>query len=103
MFLEEDFAQRLSYLRTSKGISARDMSLSLGQNPGYINAIENRKAFPTMSSFFAICDYLEISPKDFFDTDRKDPSRANAVVSELDRLTPDQLELILAIIREITK
>ena len=29
---EEDFAKRLSALRQEKGASARDMSLSLGQN-----------------------------------------------------------------------
>ena len=38
---EEDFAKRLSALRQEKGASARDMSLSLGQNAGYINNIEN--------------------------------------------------------------
>lgn len=36
---EKEFAQRLAQLRTQKGISARDMSLSIGQNPGYINTM----------------------------------------------------------------
>lgn len=53
---EEDFPRRLVQLRGLKGVSARDMSLSIGQNPGYINTIENGKAFPTMQSFFYICD-----------------------------------------------
>ena len=43
------FAERLIQLRTNKGVSARDMSLSLGQNPGYINNIESGKALPSMS------------------------------------------------------
>ena len=55
---EKEFAQRLTQLRTQKGISARDMSLSIGQNPGYINTIENGKSFPTMVNFFYICDYF---------------------------------------------
>ena len=38
------FPLRLNKLRTQTGISARDMSLSLGQNPGYINNIENKKS-----------------------------------------------------------
>ena len=42
----EDFSNRLSKLRTQKGVSARDMSLSIGQNPGYINNIETGKTFP---------------------------------------------------------
>ena len=43
---EEQFSKRLTELRTQKGVSARDMSLSIGQNPGYIRAIESGTAFP---------------------------------------------------------
>ena len=52
---EEQFSKRLAELRTKKGVSARDMSLSIGQNPGYIRAIECGTTFPTMSNFFYIC------------------------------------------------
>lgn len=38
--MEEFFGQRLAQLRITKGVSARDMSLSLGQSPSYINKIE---------------------------------------------------------------
>ena len=44
--------------RTQKGVSARDMSLSLGQANNYINNIENKKSLPAMQSFFYICEYL---------------------------------------------
>lgn len=37
---EKDFAIRLARLREKKGVSARDMSLSIGQNPGYIHLYE---------------------------------------------------------------
>ena len=43
----EDFLpERLARLRTQKGVSARDMSLSLGQANNYINNIENKKSLP---------------------------------------------------------
>ena len=64
---EDEFPLRLAQLRNKKGVSARDMSLSIGQNPGYINNIESGKAMPSMACFFYICEYLNISPKDFFD------------------------------------
>ena len=39
----EDFVpERIAKLRTQKGVSARDMSLSLGQANNYINNAENR-------------------------------------------------------------
>ena len=49
---KEEFARRMSQLRQAKGVSARDMSLSLGQSAGYINNIENKKSLPAMQSFF---------------------------------------------------
>ena len=49
----EDFVpERLAKLRLQKGVSARDMSLSLGQANNYINNIENKKSLPAMQSFF---------------------------------------------------
>ena len=63
---EKDFALRLARLREKKGVSARDMSLSIGQNPGYINNIETGKAKPSMDGFFFICEYLGITPREFF-------------------------------------
>lgn len=66
MTIEEKFAERLVELRIAKGVSARDMSLSIGQSAGYINNIENKKNLPSMAAFFYICDYLEISPQEFF-------------------------------------
>ena len=44
MYEEELFAKRLEQLRLEKNVSAREMSLSLGQNPSYINRIESGKS-----------------------------------------------------------
>ena len=61
---KEDFAKRLTELRINKGVSARDMSLSIGQSAGYINNIENGVNLPSMMTFFYICEYLGVEPKD---------------------------------------
>ena len=52
---EDFFAERLSFLRAQKNVSAREMSLAIGQNGSYINRIENKLAFPSMQAFFYIC------------------------------------------------
>lgn len=62
---ENLFYQRLEKLRSEKGVSARDMSLSIGQSAGYINALENRNGFPSMQVFFYICEYLGVTPAEF--------------------------------------
>ena len=51
----EDFVpERLAKLRTQKGVSARDMSLSLGQANNYINNIEKPNIF-TQNSIESNC------------------------------------------------
>ena len=40
----EWFYRRIAELRAQKGVSARDMSLSLGQSESYINKIEKNIA-----------------------------------------------------------
>ncbi len=65
----KDFSDRLRYLRNKRKISAREMSIALGQNVNYINLIENGKRFPSLQGFFAICEYLKISPAAFFDSE----------------------------------
>ena len=62
------------------------MSITLGQSENYINKIENGKFSPSMTAFFDICDYLGISPKDFFDTENNHPELVNEVVTVYKRL-----------------
>ena len=61
LMYENFLPDRLAELRMQKGISARDMSLSLGQANNYINTIENKKSLPSMQSFFYICEFMFFS------------------------------------------
>ena len=94
---EKDFSLRLAKLREEKGVSARDMSLSMGQNPGYINNIESGKSMPSLSGLFYICEYLGITPKDFFDTDTASPSKANELYAIAKGLSNEQLDNLIAL------
>ena len=100
---EKAFSLRLAQLREKKGVSARDMSLSIGQNAGYINNIESGKSMPSLSGFFYICEYLGISPSDFFDVNTKNPTRLNELMEDLKRLNDKQLETIAALVKDIIK
>lgn len=98
---EKEFSLRLAQLRSEKGVSARDMSLSIGQNASYINNIENGKALPSMTGFFYICEYLNI--REFFDAENKNPEKIQEVVENLKKLDSEQLDNISAIIRDLAK
>ena len=94
---KEAFIKRMVALRMAKGVSARDMSLSIGQSPGYINNIENGVNYPSMTTFFYICDYFGSTPKEFFDTETSNPTKAHALLSAAQGLSDDQLENLIAI------
>ncbi|MDE6673572.1 MAG: helix-turn-helix domain-containing protein [Acetatifactor sp.] len=100
---EEFFRQRLSQLRSQKGVSARDMSLTLGQSESYINKIENGKAFPSMQIFFYICDYFGISPRDFFDEDAGNPVLLNTLIGDLKTLSDSQIANIANIVKDLKR
>ena len=96
-------ANRLSELRAQKGVSARDMSLSLGQSESYINKIENKRIQPSMLGFSYICEYLNITPSEFFDTELHAPSLSREIAAEAAKLTPKQAEHILLLIKDLNE
>lgn len=100
---EEFFTKRLAQLRVEKGVSARDMSLSIGQSESYINKIENGKSFPSMQIFFYICEYLKITPQEFFDSKVSNPSAMAEVIQDLEKLNKEQFENVTGIIKGLIK
>ena len=98
---EKDFSLRIATLRTKKGVSARDMSLSMGQNPGYINNIESGKSLPSLSGIFYICDYLNITPSELFDMDVENPEKLKGIIEDLKKLNDKQLDTIATLVKDL--
>ena len=100
---EIDFAARLTQLREAKGVSARDMSLTIGQNAGYINSIESGKSLPSLPGVYYICDYFNITPAEFFDLESAYPEKLKAIIDDLKRLDNTQLETIAVLVKNLSK
>ena len=98
---KEGFAQRLFELRSAKGVSAREMSLSLGQGSGYISNIENRHNLPSMTQFFAICEYLGITPSTFFAFDTAEEGTLAELTVIASTLSAEDVDLMLKIARKL--
>jgi len=98
----QDFlAARIAQLRIGKGVSARDMSLSLGQADNYINYIENKKSLPSMTSFFYICEYFNVNPMEFFDEGNSSPEQLRGLISDIKKLDVKTLTNIADIVKAI--
>lgn len=99
----EWFYKRLTELRIQKNVSARDMSLSLGQSESYINKLENKRTLPSFTGFLHICEYFEITPQEFFNINSEIPLKKQELISEIEKLSPSQSEHILQVIRDINR
>ncbi len=99
---EKLISSRLIQLRSEKGVSAREMSLDIGQNSSYINRIENGKSMPSMQGFLYICEYLGVTPSEFFASNGTNGT-AIMLAKELEGLKPEQLEIVRGIIADLKK
>ena len=53
--------------------------------------------------FFYICEYLEISPQDFFNFDNRNPEKLNEIMGYLKQVDDEQLNNLIGIIKGLIK
>lgn len=98
---EQYIRDRISMLRTQKGISEYKMSLDLGHSKSYIQSISSGKALPSLTEFLFICEYLGITPKDFFDTEQPNPDLVNELYNHTKNMCADDLQALIAVAKRI--
>jgi len=102
--MEKGFiSKRFATIRSAKSISARALSIELGQSTEYINQIENGRKMPSIEGLFNFCDYFKISLKVFFDDEQNYPMQYKTLLSDLNKLDPDELNEVITIIKRIAK
>ena len=99
----EFIRERITQLRVQKDVSEYKMSYDLGHSRGYINNISSGKTLPSMTEFFAICDYFEISPAEFFDAKTANPKLSRSVLELLEQLEQEDLELTLVNVQRLLR
>ena len=60
--------------------------------------ISSGKALPPLKEFFAICDYFEITPQQFFDTSTQHPELIQKALEGMKRLDESDMLMLLGII-----
>ena len=96
--MEQFVRNRITQLRLQKGVSEYQMSYDLGRSRGYINNISSGKSLPSMSEFFSICDYFNISPQNFFDDKLEYPALITKLQDKVTSLQPSDLLLLINLI-----
>ena len=98
---EEFFSRRLAQLRAQKGVSAREMSLAIGQNSSYINRIENQRAFPSMQGFFYICEYLGTTPMEFFNEEHETSLIEQEAIGYIHTMSEQDIRAMIEFIKQL--
>lgn len=100
--MQEDFVrERITQLRIKKGISEYQMSYDLGHSRGYVYNISSGKALPPLKEFFAICDYFEITPQQFFDEKTSNPELIQKAIDGMKQLDERDMLMLLGIINRL--
>lgn len=98
---EKFIRERITKLRLNKNVSEYRMSIDLGHSDSYIRNITSGKALPSMSEFLYICEYFNISPKEFFDQESKNPELINELVSISNGLSNDDLLVLISMAKRM--
>ncbi len=100
--MDIDFIRkRLTALRLKKDVSEYQMSLDMGHSKNYIQNIVNGRSMPSMGEFLYICEYLEITPQEFFDTEVDDPALMQKIIEGIRTLSDDDKLALLPLIERL--
>ena len=100
--MNEQFVRdRITQLRLRKGVSEYKMSYDLGHSRGYVHNISSGKATPPMKEFFAICEYFELTPQQFFDEGTQNPKLIQKAINGMKLLDEKDMLMLLGFINRM--
>lgn len=94
----EFIRQRITDLRIKKGVAEYKMSLDMGHSRNYIQNISSGKSKPSIEEFLYICEYLNVTPSDFFDVRNTEPILIQKALDGMRGLSDKELLALINLI-----
>lgn len=94
---------RISVLRTKKNISEYRMSTDLGHSKSYIQSISSGRAVPSLNELLYICEYLGVTPKQFFDEETEEPELVNKLLELTRKMNSDDLDMLVSLAERLNE
>ena len=95
--------ERITELRLKKGVSEYKMSLDLGHSRGYVQSISSGRALPSLSEFLYICEYLDVTPAEFFCVSAPEPILLEELSALCATLEPEDLRALIRLAEHLKK
>jgi len=86
---------RITALRVKKNVSEYRMSTDLGHSKSYIQSISSGRSMPSLSEFLYICEYLGVTPREFFDEDIKEPQLVQKLYELTRNMSDKDIEVLI--------
>ena len=100
---KEFIRNRITELRIKKGVSEYKMSLDMGHSKSYIQSISSGKALPSLPEFLYMCDYLCITPSEFFDTGLKEPQQVHILLEQVRQMSSNDLDILITMAKRLNE
>ena len=101
MIDEQFIRDRISRLRQEKQVSERKMSLDLGHSTSYIRSITSGRALPSMSEFLYICEYLGVTPMEFFNEGKETTLTQQKAIEYIYSMPDEDIQLLIGFIERM--
>ena len=101
MDYERYMAERIKQLRAKKGVSSYVMSYEMEHGKNYIKNIEVGQSKPSWPMFFAICEYLEVTPSEFFDPVNTSPRDTRDFIMVFHDLSEENRQMVLSLAQKL--
>ena len=94
---------RISVLRTKKNVSEYRMSTDLGHSKSYMQSISSGRSVPSLGEFLYICEYLGVTPKEFFDEDIKEPQLVQRLYELTRNMSESDISILISTAERLNK
>ena len=95
-----ELIERISMIRTSAGLSARELSLRIGKNENYISRLEYKKDFnPSVKTIKEILEICGVTEEEFYYHSILDYKKDKELIDLLHKTTSEKKDLALQILK----
>ena len=98
-----DTAKRLKQLRTAKGFTTIQLAKACNLSQAVISKLENNNRVADVPTLAIICDALDITLSEFFNTPKDLPPYLQELLDISQKLSPEQVKLLGELIKSFTK
>ena len=89
--------------RFERGLTQQDIADHLNVSVKSVSRWENGVNMPSMTAFFYICDFLHVTPEEFFSYETPNPLKTRDTYDLFCQLNDRQHDLVQSLIIEITR